>query len=39
VGFLELGIVLPGVNFLTVGLVAFLGLPGFVMIYGVGMIV
>lgn len=32
--FLGLGIALPGLNFLTIGLVAFLGLPGFIMIYG-----
>ena len=36
VAFLGFAIVLPGLNLLTIALVAFLGLPGLVMIYGVG---
>lgn len=39
VGFLGLGIVLPGLNFLTVAIVAFLGLPGIIMIYAMGFFV
>jgi len=36
IAFLGFALALPGLNLLTVALVAFLGLPGFFMIYGMG---
>ena len=38
IGFLGLYLALPGLNFLTIAAVAFLGLPGLVAIYGMGLI-
>lgn len=37
VGLLGLGIGLPGINFLTMGIVAILGIPGLLMLYGVNL--